>query len=94
MTLKAPLFILHSLAHIGSPSHFISHWTKPGGTGGSSRGRRLTGFAITAPVTGELVRCLAQLELSDPLPFSGWIPTNGPWGVSLKGGIKLNDTVS
>lgn len=73
---NSTLFLIPLLTLILAP--ILSPWNKSSGTGGSSQERDLTGFAITPSVTGELVGCLAQLELSDPLALNGWIPTSSP----------------
>lgn len=67
----------------------LSPWNKPSGTGGSSQERELTGFVITPSVIGELVGCLAQLEHSDPLALSVWIPKSSPLGI-LSAGKKTS----
>lgn len=90
MTLKAPLFILHSLAHIGSPSHSLpleqTQWDwriQPGTTA-----NWLCYYSSCHRGAGALLSPAGAL-------WSQWMDSY-QWslGVSLKGGIKLNDTIS
>lgn len=77
MTENSPPYSSFPCSHSLPP--VLSHWTKSSGTVVSSQERKLTGFTITLPATGELVGCWAQLGLSDPLTLNRWLSTNCHW---------------